>query len=177
MNILITGSAGFIGKGLICCLSKHHKVVEVVRKIESPESKVNKIFQVDIKGGTDWSELLPDTDAIIHLAAVAHNKSNDLSYIDSVNVKGTVNLAVQAANSGVKRFIFISSIGVLGNKTKNGLLLNELSQITAKSEYTKSKAKAEVELLKIAKEIKLEVVIIRPVLVYGPNAPLVIWVN
>lgn len=108
---------------------------------------------------------------IIHLAAVAHNNSNDPDYINEVNVNGTINLAQHAATIGVKRFVFISSIGVLGNSTTNLLPFDEHSNGAAHSQYSQSKLDAENTLLKIAEETELEVVIIRPVLVYGLSAP------
>lgn len=129
----------------------------------------NNHFEVNINANSDWSDCLKDVDAIIHLAAVAHNNSSDPDYINEVNVKGTVNLAQQAAKSGVKRFIFMSSIGVLGNSTSKHFDENTIS--APHSQYAESKLLAEKELLQIAQQTGLEVVIIRPVLVYGNGAP------
>jgi nucleoside-diphosphate-sugar epimerase len=84
-------------------------------------------------------------------------------------VKGTINLALQAVESGVKRFIFISSIGVLGNASSKKF--SETSPVMPHSSYAESKLQAELELINIASKTGLEVVIIRPVLVYGAGAP------
>ncbi|OCH18560.1 NAD-dependent epimerase/dehydratase family protein [Aliivibrio logei] len=171
MKILITGSNGFIGKSVATSLKYQHTIVGQGRASNCQKMGVQEYFELAINSKSNWEECLLGVNVIIHLAAVAHNNSNDPDYINEVNVKGTINLAQQAADAGVKRFIFISSIGVLGNKTLNNERFNEQSPISVKFEYTQSKAKAEVELIKIAEKTGLEIVIIRPVLVYGVNAP------
>jgi nucleoside-diphosphate-sugar epimerase len=168
--ILVTGSNGFIGSALTSKLKLTDKVISHVRSncvhpISSDYLKVN------IDSQSNWNEFLTDINTIVHLAAVVHDNSNDIDYIDEVNVKGTINLAEQAAKSGVKRFIFMSSIGVLGNSTTNKLPFDEHSFTAPHTKYTQSKLDAEIALLQIAKETDLEVVIIRPVLVYGKGAP------
>jgi len=170
MKILITGSSGFIGNFLTSRLKRKYTVIG--HGIESNSgSHKSDFFEININSHSDWHECLQNVNTIIHLAAVAHNNSNDPDYINEVNVKGTINLAKQAAESGVKRFVFISSIGVLGNSTEHGKVFNESSVVSAHSQYAQSKLDAENALLKIAEETGLEVVIIRPVLVYGVGAP------
>jgi nucleoside-diphosphate-sugar epimerase len=170
-NILITGASGFIGRRVVSSLSKYHVVKAGVRSIEAA-GDLEGIFEIgDILDTTEWADKLIGVNTIIHLAAIAHNKSNDLNYIDKVNVGGTLNLAREAAKLGVKRFIFISSIGVLGNSTTNKRPFDERSNVEAHSEYALSKLNAENALLEIAAETQLEIVIIRPVLVYGLGAP------
>jgi nucleoside-diphosphate-sugar epimerase len=170
MKILITGSNGFIGSNLMSELRLSHSVIGHGRSCSSSPD-TGEFLNVDIHGETHWQVFLKDIDIIVHLAAVAHNSSNDPDYISEVNLKGTLNLAKQAATCGVKRFIFISSIGVLGNSTENSLPFDEYSKAGAHSDYAQSKLDAEIALLKISKETDLEVVIIRPVLVYGAGAP------
>jgi nucleoside-diphosphate-sugar epimerase len=168
MTILVTGSKGFIGSAVTDRLNQSYTVIghgQCSNKHEESDS----FIKVDINSQSDWSNHLINVDTIIHLAAVAHNNSSNLSYINEVNVKGAVNLAQQAAKSGVRRFIFISSIGVLGNSTSTPY--DESSIISPHSDYAESKALAEQKLLKISKETGLDVVIIRPVLVYGLGAP------
>ncbi len=167
-RVLVTGARGFVGNQVFIMLSKTKQVIG--------QGRVNDIvsdnfFNINIDSQTDWHECLDGVDGIVHLAGIAHNKSDDPNYIFDVNVKGTINLALQAVESGVKRFIYISSIGVLGNSTKIGKPFDEKTVNHPHSLYAKSKLSAENELLKIAIETDLEVVIIRPVLVYGASAP------
>ena len=170
-TVLVTGANGFIGSRLVKAISNNHIVRAGVRSSKSAEMLKNGFEIGEILGTTEWLDKLAGASTIIHLAAVAHNNSIDSNYITEVNVKGTINLAEQAAKSGVKRFIFISSIGVLGNSTTNSLPFDEHSNVAAHSQYAQSKLDAENALLKIAEETELEVVIIRPVLVYGAGAP------
>ena len=168
-TVLVTGSDGFIGSRVVSCISSSHIVKAGVRSLISA-NKLEARFKIgEITATTQWCDKLTDVSTIIHLAAVAHNNSNDPNYINEVNVKGTINLAQQAVKMGVKRFVFISSIGVLGNTTFTPF--NEKSPEVPHSPYAESKLQAEKGLLKIARESELEVVIIRPVLVYGRGAP------
>jgi nucleoside-diphosphate-sugar epimerase len=168
MKILITGSNGFIGSTLTKKLKEEYEVISHGRS-GGNITNMNDFFEVDIDSQANWQECLSGVNTILHLAAVAHNNSNDPDLINEVNVNGTINLAQQAVKSGVQRFIFISSIGVLGNSTSEPF--DERSTVSAHSDYAASKLQAEEALLKIAQETDLEVVIIRPVLVYGAGAP------
>lgn len=168
-RVLVTGASGFIGSNALASLSTTYYIISQVHKFDSIESEPNRHFKLDINTHTDWSHCLKNIDTIVHLAAVAHNNATDPNYINEVNVHGTVNLARQAVEYGVKRFVFISSIGVLGNSTTKGKAFNEDSETVPHSQQ--SKLDAENALLKIAEETELEVVILRPVLVYGVGAP------
>jgi nucleoside-diphosphate-sugar epimerase len=170
MKVLITGSNGFIGSNLNNKLMLTHTVIGHCRA-SSNSLNIGDSLKVNISSQSNWKEGLTGINAIVHLAAVAHNSSDNPDYINEVNVKGTINLAEQAAKSGVKRFIFISSIGVLGNSTTNTLPFDEHSNAAAHSPYAQSKLDAEIALLELAERTELEVVIIRPVLVYGLGAP------
>jgi nucleoside-diphosphate-sugar epimerase len=168
MKVLITGSNGFIGKHLSQMLSSDYLIIRHGRKVQVSAVK-NSYFHLDVNGRSDWQEHLKGVDAIIHLAASAHNKFNVEESIDEVNVNGALALARQAATAGVKRLIFISTIGVLGNKTT--IPIDEKTAECPHSDYAHSKLKAEKALLELSKITSLEVVIIRPVLVYGDMAP------
>ena len=168
MKILITGSKGYVGSTLNNKLKLAYTVIGHGRTADNL-SDTSEFFAVDIDRQSNWKACLSGVNTIIHLAAVAHNKSNDPELINEVNVSGTINLAQQAVESSVKRFIFISSIGVLGNA--NLTPFNEQSSARPHSFYAESKLRAESALLKIASESNMEVVIIRPVLVYGAGAP------
>lgn len=127
----------------------------------------------DISGETDWAHLLEGIDVVIHLAARAHvlndSEGNPSAVFRSINTLGTLNLAKQAIKQGVKRLVFISSIGVNGNNNKQAYTESDIP--SPKEPYAISKLEAECELLALAKKSSLEIVIIRPPLVYGPNAP------
>lgn len=168
MNVAITGSNGFIGRCLSDKLSSEYSLRLQTR---SHENENENLYSLEVTGSTDWSKFLDNTDVVVHLAASAHGKSNDSNLINEVNVAGTIRLAEQAVDMGVKRFIFISSIGVTGNNTQGSQALNEESAVQPHSEYSFSKLEAERALQKIAENSELELVIIRPVLVYGRGAP------
>lgn len=170
-TVLVTGADGFIGSRVVRHLFNEYIVVAGVKDLRAA-GKLENILEIgEITGSTQWSDMLVGIETIVHLAAVAHNNSKNLEYIFEVNVKGTVNLARQAVESGVKRFIFISSIGVLGSSTSTSVPFSEKSPVNPHTIYAESKLQAERELLKISSETRLEVVIIRPVLVYGAGAP------
>jgi nucleoside-diphosphate-sugar epimerase len=168
MKVLITGSGGFIGQSLSQALESQYSIIRHSRKANISATNENH-FQLNVCGSANWQEYLKNVDVIVHLAASAHNKSSGEDTINEVNVNGALTLAKQAVAAGVKRFIFMSSIGVLGNKTTTPF--DEETSESPHSEYAQSKFKAENALLEFAKATDLEVVIIRPVLVYGDAAP------
>jgi len=187
MKVLVTGGAGFVAKAVLERLFSDpiFNVVYVTRKpLEASLSTPAALSVGDINGDTNWFNALQNTQMVLHLAARAHilsdKSSNPLAAFRQVNVEGTLNLAYQAAESGVKRFIFISSIGVNGNI--NARPFSENDALNPAEPYAVSKYEAEIGLQEIAKSTGMEVVIIRPPLVYGPNAPgnlgsLLKWVN
>ncbi|TNH80224.1 UDP-glucose 4-epimerase family protein [Aeromonas sobria] len=172
-KVLLTGATGFVGSTLLARLKKQSeiKVVVTTRK-DAPETDVNTIVVGNIDGVTDFSIALMDTDIVIHCAARAHIMSDDvpdpLAEYRRVNVAGTLNLARQAARYGVKRFIFISSIKVNGESTTSKPKFNAFDMPAPLDAYGQSKAEAEQALLELSRETSMEVVIIRPTLVYGP---------
>ena len=176
-EILVTGASGFIGRQLSSHLTTLGFVVRRTSRsqvLESSES-AGWITVGDIDSRTDWcASLAGGIDAIVHLAGRAHimrhTTTDPLAEYSRVNVEGSLNLARQAAAAKVKRFIYISSIGVNGNES-----YQRPFTVTAPpaphSLYAVSKYEAELGLLEIAEQTGLEVVIIRPPLVYGPGAP------
>lgn len=164
--ILLTGASGFIGSNLLSAKkSVNFKIVS--RQINSNDPDYFFIDSLD--STTCWDNAFEDVDVIIHLAASAHKILSDNNGFNEVNNLATLNLARQAADFGVKRFVFVSSIGVNG-ATSSSPFTTESSSNPINS-YTRSKYQAEVGLKKLSEETGLEVVIIRPTLVYGPNAP------
>ena len=176
MKILITGASGFVGKALCAHLVAHgFDVVGTVRNLpDASVPGVNYHIGAEMGATAKWHVALTGVQAIIHCAARVHvmrdHVQDPLAEFRRVNVEGTVNLAQQAMAAGIRRFIFISSIGVNGNVTIFNSF-SESDQPNPQGPYTVSKWEAEQALTRIAAESGLEVVIIRPPLVYGPNAP------
>ena len=186
--ILITGATGFIGRNLTEYLLKNsnHRLVAAVRDTATAcLPAAVKLEQIeDITKKADWSTTLNGIDIVIHLAARAHftsdNSSGPSSELYRVNVKSTLNLARQAVEAGVKRFIVLSSIGVNGNSTTTPF--TETDPPNPIEPYAASKLAAEQGLQQLSATSEMELTIIRPPLVYGPNAPgnfarLIYWVN
>ncbi|MGD7035956.1 UDP-glucose 4-epimerase family protein [Methylotuvimicrobium buryatense] len=176
MKLLVTGVNGFIGQGLVKRLTDagKYEVTGIVRnKSASIHSNIETVTVSEITAATDWQVVLKNVDGIVHLAARAHvlndSSADPLAEFRKVNVEGTLNLARQAARAGVKRFVFISSIGVNGNSNEQPF--TEMDRPSPVEAYAVSKYEAECGLQAIASETGMEVVIIRPPLVYGPNAP------
>lgn len=167
MTILVTGATGYIGKVLSNKLQKKCRCV-----VRGPShGKFDNEFLINsIDDETNWEGAFQGCDTVIHLAGLAHSKLNSSKDFQSVNVNGTVNLAKQAVNSGIKRFVFVSSIGVNGSATKIKPFCS-YSSPNPQNIYAKSKFDAETALKKISQESGLELVIIRPPLVYGADAP------
>lgn len=168
---LVTGATGFLGRALvrkIYTLESTSVMSGVRRKASDIDGQ--QLVIGSLASSFDISEELKQQDVVIHAAALAHNKAlNNLSDFESVNTRGTLRLAQQAAECGVKRFIFVSSIGVNGNI--NSKPFSECDAPNPSEAYAESKWRAEQGLWEIQKSTDMEVVIIRPPLVYGPNAP------
>ncbi len=176
MKVLLTGATGFIGRALckkILTIGELDLAVSM-RSMRKDFEAAAEYFVGTLSGDTDWSSAVDGRQVVIHTAARVHvmreADSDPLSAFRAVNVDATLNLARQSAIAGVKRFIFISSIGVNGCVTS----LTPFSyddEVAPHSAYALSKYEAEVGLRDMARETGMEVVIIRPPLVYGPNAP------
>lgn len=175
-KILITGASGFIGKSLFKNLKEKKKYI-VQLSMRTDQEKIyrgTKVFNVgEIDSKTNWHEAVTDVDCIIHCAARAHvmkKMQKDLTNnYQKINVLGTINLANQAVAHGVKRFIFLSSIKVNGEKTigSSSFKYNDIPK--PNDPYSISKWEAEKALFEISKQTGLEIVIIRAPLVYGEN--------
>lgn len=175
-KVLVTGATGFIGSA-ICSVLAEKKGYEVVALVRS--SKGNPSIQCDAKivgelgSSFRWPETLT-VDCVIHCAGRAHMladaASDPLAEFRKVNLDGTLALAQEAAAAGVKRFIFISSIGVNGSETR-AASFSETSEPAPTANYALSKLEAEAALLELQKTAAMEVVIIRPPLVYAAEAP------
>jgi nucleoside-diphosphate-sugar epimerase len=179
--IMVTGGNGFIGRELLLRFSAYHgAVVGALRACQEPSLTLASIEYrtvTVVDSTTNWSQALNGISCVVHCAAIAHGKSGD---VREVNVAGTLNLAHQAAEAGVARFVFLSSIGVNGNVNTRPFTVED--EPNPSDSYAQSKWEAEQGLWDIQRETGIEIVIIRPPLVYGPGAPgnfgsLVRWVE
>lgn len=167
--ILLTGSTGFIGQRLSTALPQD-RLRRLIRR--HPNDDKTNTFISSIDSSAQYYNALEGVDVVIHTAARAHvmadNPDDSLSIYREVNTAGTINLASQAAECGVRRFIFLSSIKVNGEFTDIGKPFTHDELVAPTDPYAISKAEAEQELLAISERSDMEVVIIRPPLVYGP---------
>lgn len=167
MSVLLTGGTGFIGKTLASLVEDQWRYV--VREKDCGKFK-NEFVIDNIDGNTNWEGAFQGCYSVIHLAGLAHSKIHKAKDFSDVNVDGTRHLALQAAKAGVKRFVFVSSIGVNGSSTLNKPFSSSCIP-NPHNNYAKSKLKAELALYEVSSDTGLDIVIVRPTLVYGPNAP------
>ena len=169
MLVAVTGSNGFVGKHLCRSLRESgYQVRPIQRQLERHVFVIKDL--TDIK---NLNKALSGVDVIIHCASKVHSNQNlskeNIEKYNSINVKATEKIALQAVKANIKRFIFISSIKVNGELTKNRNSFTNKSNPNPHDLYAKSKLEAEQKLLEISNSTNLEVVIIRPPLVYGPE--------
>jgi len=168
-KILLTGANGFIGKG-VC-----HELAQRSLDFRSVVREAHSSYEYgigEITEKTDWSNALDDCEVIIHLAARVHvmreTAKDPLAAFRASNLVAIVNLARQAVQQGVQRFVFVSSIKVNGELTEK-TPFHASNTPTPQDAYGQSKLEAEQALQALSHETGLEVVIIRPPLVYGPG--------
>ena len=173
-TVLVTGANGFIGRALCAELTKQkYSVRGVVRDSSGWDGDGCEIVKVTgINAATEWADAMKAVDTVIHLAARVHvmkdTAVNPLAEFLRVNLYGTSNLAQQAARIGVKRLVYVSSVKVNGEQTAETQSFAESDEPHPQDPYAISKWQAEQDLHRIAHETGLEVVIVRPPLVYGP---------
>ncbi|MCV6613450.1 MAG: NAD-dependent epimerase/dehydratase family protein [Cellvibrionaceae bacterium] len=179
-HVLLTGANGFVGRALFqalqaagyCshCVIRHHWRKQAEQDFADAH---RRHYLHSLNSMVGWQPWLEGVDAIVHTAALAHvvepGAADNAERFTQINTDATLNLARQAAEMGVKRFIFISTIGVHGNGANMGAI-NEKSPIKPYNAYTQSKLAAEQGLREIEANSRLEVVILRPALIYGPGA-------
>jgi len=169
MKVLVSGAAGFVGRALCDQLTvAGHVLVPTVRRTSG--LKDERVLG-EIGASTDWQTALEGCDAVVHLAARVHvmddTTQNSLALYRATNTEGTLNLARQAVEAGVKRFVFISTIKVNGEGRATPY--RETDAAAPEDAYAISKWEAEQGLQRIAQETGLEVAILRPPLAYGPG--------
>lgn len=174
VRILLTGATGFLGRALLKeLLYREHEVTAAVRHASPVVKGLRSYPIVDIGGTTDWLPALQGIEVVVHAAARVHvvreRHPDPLAEYRHVNVDGTLRLARQAVASGVRRFVFISSIKVNGESTLLGKPFLAGDVPAPEDPYGVSKLEAEQGLMRLADEAGMELVIIRPPLVYGPG--------
>jgi nucleoside-diphosphate-sugar epimerase len=171
--ILVTGASGFVGRALLCRLAEQGNVVRAAYRHDPVNlpAGVQSVLVGDLCSSQDWGAALQAVDVVVHAAARVHIMKDaaiaPLSVYRKVNVDGTLNLATQAAAAGVRRFIFLSSVKVYGESTVEGYAFHADKEPAPVDSYGISKLEAERGLQAIATQTGMEVVIIRPPLVYG----------
>lgn len=175
-RLLVTGATGFVGRGLVArAVDKNMRVRGASRRIlADADPRVDYCQVGELSADTDWSAALRDIDVVVHCAARVHvmqeRSEAPLADFRAANLQATLSLARQAVSAGVRRFVFISSIGVNGAQTF-GQPFTEADPPAPHSPYSVSKHEAELALNLLGAQTGLEIVIIRPPLVYGPDAP------
>jgi nucleoside-diphosphate-sugar epimerase len=171
---LVTGASGFIGKALCVALrNRGWNVTAAMRSRGELNSADETVTVGSMDGGTNWRTALAGIDVVIHLAARVHvmneTAHDPLSEFRKINVDGTASLAVQAARMGVKRLLYVSSIKVNGEETKGQHTYTESDAAAPQDPYGVSKWEAEQALHQVSHQTGLEIVVVRPPLVYGPG--------
>jgi len=172
MKLLITGANGFVGKALCAdAIKRGFDVRGATRSVGELPVGVESCAVGEIDGNTDWTDALSGVEVVIHLAARVHvmkdHATDPLAEFLKVNLYGTENIAQQAARAGVKRLVYVSSIKVNGEETFDKKKFTEADAALPQDAYGISKWEAEQALHHVAQATGLELVILRPPLVYG----------
>ncbi len=172
VRVVVTGASGFVGQSIVKALKlADYHVVAVSRNLNVSNADIS-VYVPDYSSQNEWQRLLSSNDVVIHLAARVHimqdQAENPLEAFLAVNLHNTVSLAKAAAKVGIKRFVFVSSIKVNGEHT-HSQEFSEQDAANPQDAYAVSKWEAEKALREIEKETGMQVVILRPPLIYGPN--------
>jgi len=175
LNILVTGADGFVGRALCPVLAAAgHRVRRAVRALSSTQpNDADTVAVGDIGLKRDWASALADIEVVVHVAGRAHvmresGATDPAAAYRQTNVAGTEQLARAAAAAGVRRLVFVSSVKVNGEATGNSPF-RETDPPRPEDDYGRSKWEAEQVLAQISRETGLQVVIVRPPLIYGPG--------
>ncbi|MBR0846770.1 NAD-dependent epimerase/dehydratase family protein [Bradyrhizobium diazoefficiens] len=168
--VLVTGASGFVGRHVVPALARAGWTVR--RAVRNPQGRDDEVVIEELGADTRWQAALEGADAVVHLAARVHHKYEEhaVKLYHDVNVAGTLHLAHCAAASGVRQFIFVSTVLVHGRTNEGRAPFREDDVLTPRGVYGMSKAAAEAGLKTIARDGAVNVSVIRPPLVYGAEA-------
>lgn len=172
-RVLVTGATGFIGPAVVEALARSgHRVRVALRRDAAPLPEVEYTITGGVGPKTDWRPALIGVSSVVHLAARAHVMETGADALDrfrEVNALGTRQLAEAAAAAGVRRFVFLSSVKAMAERSPPGRALSEADPATPEDAYGISKREGETALLEVAGASGMEAVIVRSPLVYGPG--------
>lgn len=176
-RVLVTGASGFVGGAVVERLLEQpelYDVMAVARSKGGADSKTFRvIFGLELGEPEGWADALQGVDVVIHCAARAHMMNDTsldpLAEFRRVNVDGALNLAAEASKAGVKRFVFVSTVKVNGESTNRRAPFRETDEPSPEDAYARSKAEGEWKLRDFCEQAGMELVVVRPPLVYGPG--------
>lgn len=176
-RILVTGASGFVGGAVVERLLKQPELYDVVAAGRSDRgvggSTCRIVSGLELSEPAGWAEALQGVDVVIHCAARAHvmndTSLDPLAEFRRVNVDGALNLAAEASKAGVKRFVFVSTVKVNGESTNRRAPFRETDEPSPEDGYARSKAEGEWKLRDFCEQAGMELVVVRPPLVYGPG--------
>jgi nucleoside-diphosphate-sugar epimerase len=172
MSLLLTGATGFVGQHLVSALTQRNLPYQIAVRTQAGNSAHPECISVgDINADTAWSHALKGVSNVVHLAARVHitqeTSSDAFAAFRAVNTAGTLNLARQAADAGVRRFVFLSSVKVNGEGSPHAY--RETDTPAPEDAYAVSKWEAEQGLWEISAKTSMQLVILRIPLIYGPG--------
>lgn len=175
-RIAVSGATGWVGSALIERLTRDegNQVIALARR--TPLRQIPGVaYQItgDLCGDHDWPSQTGPVDVVVHTAARVHvmrdRAPDPLAAFRAVNLEGTIALARRAAQAGARRFVFVSTIKVNGERTLPGAPFGPSDAPAPKDAYAVSKREAEDALWEFSRQIGMEIVVVRPPLVYGPG--------